>query len=680
MPDKRPFDPQEYDTLIKQINYHNELYYNQDTSEITDYEYDQLTQALKRIEAEHPDRIRPDSPTQRVNGSAVLSTGEVEHPVQLYSLNDVFDLRSVDEWHEGCGRPETEAQEKIDGLTISLEYRYGRFYRGATRGNGFIGEDVTENARMIGGIPEVLRIPDGSGVRDGNRFFVRAEVYMPVASFEAANAELAAQGKKPYANPRNCASGSLRTKDPMETKRRGLRAFAFSILKTEGWEGCDPSVLPVPGKSESGDLALLSALGFDVVKSYPCRTPEDIVEAIRKIDESRPSLAYWIDGAVVKVDDKALQAEIGATSKFPKHAVAYKYPPDKKSSIVRGIVVQTGRTGVLTPVAAFDPIPLCGTEVKRATLHNQGFIDMMGIGIGAEIEIVKSGEIIPRVVGIKSPPQEPFKIERCPVCGAAAVEDVDEKGKPTGVMRCPNPACPAQSQRYIEFFCSKDVMDIDGLGPAAVGALIDAGLVSAPADLYSLKDRRDEIAALPGLGGSSADRIIASVEKSKSQDMYRVIKALGIPGVGRHVGKALEKAYPSIDAVAEEASADAFEALDGVGKITAGDLWAFFHSAEGIAKYHALKDAGINVSSRAYGKVRNGVLSGMTFVVTGTLPKRSRDEAKALIEANGGKCSGSVSKKTTYVLAGEAAGSKLDKALALGIPVIDEAGLEMMLV
>ena len=672
------FTHEDYLALVKEINYHNDLYYNQDAPELTDYEYDRLTQRLEEMEKAHPEWITPDSPTQHVGGQAVLAGEKVTHQVQLASLNDLFDFESVEEWYKNLGCPAVSVQEKIDGLSIALEYRNGSLYRAATRGDGFVGEDVTENAKCISGIPLMLHIPKEANVFEDNRIFVRAEVYMPVEVFERINEEMAREGKKLYANPRNCAAGSLRVKDPLIAAKRELSAISFAVLYTEGWEICDPDVLSKPGISESGDLKLLEQLGFNAVKAYPCTGMASIIDAINKIGVSRAGLPYWTDGAVVKTDDKILQARIGSTAKYPKHATAYKYPPEKKVTRVRDIILQTGRTGVLTPVAVLDPVQLCGTTVSRVTLHNQGFIEERGIGVGAEIEIIKSGEIIPRVVGVAKKPEKVFQTEVCPVCGARAVQARDENGKETGVYYCENLSCPAQNARYIEFFCSRDVMNIDGMGPSMITALIDAGLLSTVSDLYRLKDRTNEIAALPGMGIRSTEKLLAGIEKSKGRDMDRVIKALGIPGVGRHVGKALAAKYPDMDTVAGLSVSDLL-AIDGIGEITANAIYDYFHAPASVEKYRELQALGVNTVSQIYGKSGVGVLAGMTFVITGTLPTMSREEAKALIEKNGGKCSGSVSKKTTYVLAGEAAGSKLTKAQELGVPILDEDGLTAML-
>jgi len=672
------FNHEEYVSLVKEINYHSDLYYNQDAPEITDYEYDRLTQRLKAMEEEHPEWITPDSPTQRVGGSATMPGEKVSHHVQLGSLNDLFDFDSVENWYKGIGAPDVSVQQKIDGLTIALEYRNGVLYQGATRGDGFVGEDVTENTKVISGIPHRLDIPVSANVSKENRLFVRAEVYMPVAVFERVNEEMESEGKKLYANPRNCAAGSLRVKDSRIAEKRELSAISFAVLDSEGWENCDPKILPKPGISESGDLELLNALGFNAVKAYHCTTVDEIFSAINAIGNSRDGLPYWIDGAVVKTDSKKLQAQVGSTAKYPKHAAAYKYPPEKKATVIRSILLQTGRTGVLTPVAVLDPVQLCGTTVSRVTLHNQKFIEERGIGIGAEVEVIKSGEIIPRVINVLKKAETVFKTERCPICGGEAVPGTDENGNETGVYYCVNLSCPAQKVRHIEFFCSRDVMDIEGMGPSMVNALVEIGLLNTVADLYRLKDHEKEIAVLPGMGKRSVSKLISAIEVSKGRDIDRFIKALGIPGVGRHVGKALAAKYPDMDTISELSAAELLS-IDGIGEITANVIWTSFHKPEFVKTYRELKALGVNTVSLTYGKSGADALSGLTFVITGTLPGMSREEAKALIEANGGKCAGSVSKKTSYVLAGEAAGSKLTKAQSLGVPVIDEASLKKMI-
>lgn len=663
----------EYIKLVEMATHHSDLYYNQDNPEITDYEYDLLTQKIKRIEKEHPEWIVPNSPTQRVGGSPVMvGANKVQHSVQLASLNDVFSIDELKAWYVDIGSPVVSVQEKIDGLTIALDYRDGKLYQAATRGDGFIGEDVTENAKVISGIPVVL--PAVAGVAENNRLYVRAEVYMPVAEFERVNAEMEAAGKKLYANPRNCAAGSLRVKDPMVTAARGLRAITFAILDSEGWE----NAFYRPGHSETQDIQLIHQLGFDPVWSVCCTDMAGIEAAIQYIGSRRQELPYWTDGAVVKTNEKEMQAQIGATAKYPKHAAAYKYPQEAKATKVLDIVVQTGRTGNLTPVAVLEPIQLCGTTVSRVTLHNQGFIDQHKITIGSTVRVIKSGEIIPKVVENTTPADVPFKIEVCPICGAPAVMFTDEHGNDSGVVGCPNLACPAQKARYIEFFCSKDVMSIDGMGPSVVEKLIDTGILNSVTDLYHLDQHKETIAEMEGMGKKSVDKLLSAIEDSKTRDIDRLIKALGIPGVGRHIGKELAKRYPDMDAIAQ-LSEEELLAIDGIGDISAHVIWEFFHREDLYARYQDLASVGVNTKSMSYGTSGSGKLTGLTFVITGTLPSMSRDEAKALIGANGGKCSGSVSKKTSYLLAGDAAGSKLDKAEDLGVKVISEAELLEML-
>lgn len=673
----------EYLRLVAQANYHSKKYYDEDAPELTDYEYDLLTQRIKRLEAEHPDWVVETSPTQRVGGTAsATDMAKLPHRVRLLSLNDVFSHAEVENWFNGVGKPPCVVEEKIDGLSMAVKYVGDANTHGVptmrlalTRGDGSVGENVTPNAMQICGIPASL--PKLPGLADDfNELIVRVEVYQPVAEFERVNREMEAAGKKLFANPRNCAAGSLRTKDPRVTKSRGLYAIAFSVLHASGWENIAHHMAPM--KSQFGDIQLLGALGFTPVKQHTALNINDIFTAIDFIGRRRVGLPYWTDGAVVKVDSRELQNQLGTTSKYPLHAVAYKYPAEKKVTIVRDIAVQTGRTGVLTPVAIFDPVQLGGTTVTRATLHNQKFIDENNVGIGAEIEVLKSGEIIPKVVGVPKPAESVFKIDVCPICGTTAVLFSDENGTDNGVYGCPNIACPAQKARYIEFFCSKEVMDISGMGPAMVDKLIDLGFINDAPDIYHLGQHKEKIAALDGLGEKSVTTLLKAIEASKTQDIDRVIKALGIPGIGRYAGKALAARYPDMDTILA-LSEEELQSIDGIGEITARDLYAFGHSEEGQARYKALVAAGVNNKSLSFGKASDGSLRGLTFVITGSLPTMGRDEAKALIEANGGKCSGSVSKKTSYLLAGEAAGSKLTRANELGIKVISENDLKLML-
>lgn len=682
-------------------------YYDKDDPIMTDADYDRLMQSIKQAEAEHPEWVTPKSPTQHVGGDAILGDTKVRHPAQLQSLNDLFSLEDVRQWYQDIGCPKTSVQYKIDGLTtlVKLEgkkavrpiendaVRYEcshdvqddavewncKLTQAATRGDGFIGEIVTENAMYIGGIPKRVHIPAEAGLADEYSLYVRVECYQPVADFERINEELIEKGKKPKANPRNGAAGALRVKDPTITATRGLKAFAFTIVQATGWNDVDESVLPKPMVCETQDLKLLEQLGFDTVKAYECKDIDEVMTAIDEIGKVRDSLSYWIDGAVIKTDDRSRQAELGVTAKYPKHATAYKYEANEANTVIREIVVQVGRTGVLTPVAVFDPVPLAGTMVSRATLHNQGFIEQMHIGIGATVTVIKSGEIIPKVIAVPHPAETVFKIKKCPVCGSEAVEFTDENGVSSGVVGCPNLMCPAQRSRWIEFYCSKPVMNIVGLGPSMVDKLIDAGLIQKPLDLYALKDKYEELTQLESVGEKTIKTMLANVEKSKHSPLPRVIKSLCMPGIGEHIGKALAAAYPDLDAIAE-ASEEEFLKLDGVADISAHVMYEFFHKPETKTLIEKMKELGINTKSDNFG-VEDTVkpLTGLTFVITGTLPGMSRDEAKAFIEANGGKCSGSVSKKTSYLLAGSDAGSKLEKATTLGVPVLDLDTLRKMI-
>ena len=685
-----------YTEDVAEANRLSDLYYNQDSPEVPDDEYDALVQQIADAEAEHPEWITPESPTQHVGGAAADDAKKVKHKVQLASLLDLFSLEDVKAWWNDMGCPIVSVQEKIDGLSSANIYcdadtarnvygmnvpededhRYAFLVQSATRGDGFIGEDVTPNALTIDTIPKILDLDGITGLKRSFTLAVRAEVYQPVKEFERVNQEMIESGaKKRFANPRNCAAGSLRTKDPEITASRKLAAYAFKILYAFGWSHVREDIRP--GISESQDLALLRRLGFDTVASRECSTFEEIEAAISEIGSRRSNLDYWIDGAVVKTDNIELQNRVGSTAKYPRHAVAYKYPPEEKRTTIRDILIQTGRTGVLTPVAVVDPVSLCGTTVTKATLHNQGFINSMKIGIGAEVSILKSGEIIPIIQRTLKPADTIFKIEQCPVCGTKAVSFIDENGMDTGVVGCPNPACPAQRARYIEFFASKDVMNIDGLGPSIVAKLLDAKLISDSADLYQLYSHKEELEDL--LGKKTTSNLLKAIEKSKDCDINSFIKALGIPNVGNTIGKKLAEEYPDMNAIVQ-LTADQLMKIEGIGEINANAIVNFFSSADGKQRYEALCAAGLNTVSKRYGRNSGAVgpLSGKTFVITGTLPV-GRKEVQQLIEDNGGKCSGSVSKKTTYLIAGEAAGSKLEKAQQLGIGILSyDALLELL--
>lgn len=666
---------EEYLAAVAQAAQWAEEYYNGSSPSATDYEYDLLMQRIKHAEEEHPDWITGQSPTQHVGGSVTATDFErVTHDVPMLSIQDVFTEEEVTAFVGQFPDEKYSVEKKIDGLSLSVTYRNSVFVRGETRGDGYIGYDVTENARQIIGIPDRLR--QAAGLPEIVELQTRCEVYLPVSEFERINAELEAAEKKTFSNPRNAAAGILRTKDPEWVKAAHLHAFAFNVQKIvwrdeRGEQGEE-------SRSHLATLNMLKELGFDIVDAYPASANE-VLSRIKEIGESREGLPYWTDGAVVKLDSLPLRERLGNTVKFPRWCVAFKYPPEERDTTVTDIIVQTGRTGVLTPVALFDPIPLCGTTVSRATLHNQGFINKMRVGIGSTIRVIKSGEIIPKVISVPKPADSPFVIQRCPVCGAAAVKLKDADGNETGVVSCPNEFCPAQLSRYFVFFCSRDVMDIEGMGPAVVEKLSGLGILNEAADLYRLGDHADKIKALEGFGAKKVNALLAAIEKSKGNNIDRVLKAFGIQGVGRAVGKVLAERYPDMETIAK-LSEDELKAVDGIGEITAQDIVAFFRSENGNARYRSLAEAGVNMKSLTYGESRSdGKLTGVTFVITGTLPSMSREEAKSLIEANGGKCSGSVSKKTSYLLAGDAAGSKLTKARELGVKIISESDLNEML-
>lgn len=659
-------DREEYLAAVAQAAKWAEEYYDNDEASVTDYEYDMHMQIIKKVEAEHPDWVVAMSPTQHVGGSQGKSTfAKVQHEVAMLSIQDVFTPEEVTAFTDQYPNEQYSVEKKIDGLSMSATYEhvdntdYAELALAETRGDGYIGEDITENAKYIEGLP--LRVKTMLP-----KLIVRGEVYMPVSEFERVNGEHAAKGEKLFANPRNAAAGILRTHDLSAVKNAHLRIFVFNLQ------------LGSLGDSHIGTLDALAEMGFNTVEHYRASAGE-VLSFIDKIGEERDDLPYWTDGAVIKLDSISLREKLGNTIKFPRWCIAFKYPPEERDVVVTSIALQTGRTGVITPVAEFEPVQLCGTSVSRATLHNQGFLDDMSIDIGATIRVIKSGEIIPKVVSCPKPAPKPFKIEFCPVCGAKAVAFSDENGQDLSKMGCPNEACPAQFSRYVAFFCSRDVMDIEGVGPAVIDALIDAGWLKEVQDLYALGEHVEGMKKLEGFGAKKVKSLLDGIEKSKGNDIDRVIKAFGILGVGRAIGKTLATRYPDMETISN-LSVDEMVSIDGIGEITANDIYTFFHSDDGKARYRAFADAGINMKSLSFGtKPAEGKLSGLTFVITGTLPSMGREEAKSLIEANGGKCSGSVSKKTNYLLAGEAAGSKLSKANDLGIPVISEAQLMEML-
>lgn len=653
----------EYEDLKKQAAYHSDRYYNQDEPEISDYEYDLITRRIKEIEKENPKIITADSPTQKVGGKAKREAGVlVEHNVPMLSLQDVFSKEEVEEFvlemQEKFHNPEFVVEYKIDGLSMSLRYDNGKLVMAETRGDGInFGEDVTANALVIDDvISELKNAPE--------YLEIRGEVYMTNEAFEHTNELQEIMGKKLFANPRNCAAGTLRQLDSDIVKERGLSLFIFNLQQVRGREFTTHTQCYEYLKSE----------GIRVIDDYRiCRTMDEVWEAITFIGENRGNLPYDIDGAVVKINDYSIREELGNTSKVPRWAVAYKYPPEEKESKLLDIELSVGRTGRITPTAIFEPVRLCGTSVSRATLHNQDFIDSLDIGIGDTIVVYKSGEIIPKIKSVnkekRSEGWSRFVIPSvCPVCGQMAGRDGD-----TADMKCMNSSCPSQRLRHIINFVSRDAMDIKGFGEAYIESLIDDGYISDVADIYDLKNHRDELIEKGLIGKEkNTDKLLKVIEDSKANDAYRLFTGLGISGVGKAGAKSLLKHFKDIDKIAV-ASYDELKDVEDVGDVTAAAIVKYFNDATNKEIMARLKAAGVNTIAEE--TVVGESLKGLTIVVTGTLPTLGRKEATELIEKNGGKCAGSVSKKTSYVVAGEAAGSKLDKAIALGIPVLDEAGL-----
>ncbi len=649
--------------LRETLKHHSNRYYNEDSPEISDYEYDMLTNALKALEAEHPELITSDSPTQRVGGEADLNTFEkVTHTVQMGSLQDVFSTADVVAFVDRCKAtlgdvPVFSVEPKIDGLSVSLEYVNGVFTRGSTRGDGFVGEDVTANLKTIKSIPKRL-------VEPVPFLEVRGEVYMSRESFLRLIEKQELAGEKLAKNPRNAAAGSLRQKKSSVTKERELDIFIFNVQQAEG----------VTFASHSQSLDWLASQGFTVIKERATlQSCDDVLAKIEQIGNMRGNLAYDIDGAVVKIDELALRDVMGATAKVPKWAVAYKYPPEEKETTLREIDVQIGRTGVLTPVAIFDPIELAGTTVSRATLHNQDFISEKDIRVGDTILVRKAGEIIPEVLKSVSHAESSVAFvlpDVCPVCGGKVAKYDDEVA-----MRCVNVECPALQLRNIIHFASKGAMNIDGLGPAIVEKLVDKGLVKSVADIYRLTAW--DLVNLDKFGEKAANNLINAIEVSKSASLDRVIFALGIRNVGQAMAKLLCERFGSVEAIMS-ATAEEINTIDGFGEIMSEIVADSFKDEHIIHLIHELRSVGVAME---YAKKSTGDnrFAGLTFVLTGTLPTMTRDEAKAIIESLGGKASGSVSKKTSYVLAGEDAGSKLTKAQELGVRVVDEGEFNNMI-
>ena len=655
-------ETQEILDLRRELEQANYEYYVLDNATMSDYDFDHKLRRLEELEAAHPELASPDSPTQRVGGKVADGFAEVVHRVPLESLQDVFSLEELQEFGQRVAEAlpdgvEYDVEPKVDGLSVALEYENGIFVRGATRGDGLVGEDVTENLKTIRSIP--LRLPEALP-----SLIVRGEVFMPRQVFEDLNAEAELQGKPLFANPRNAAAGSLRQHDPKIAAQRRLDIRVFNVQWAQGRTFT----------THSEALDYLMSQRFKVIPHETCTDMTAAGELIRRMGDERESYPFDIDGAVVKVNDLSDRERLGSTAKFPRWAAAFKYPPEQKESVVEDIVVQVGRTGVLTPKAVIKAVRLAGTTVTNATLHNQDFITEKDIRIGDTVLVQKAGEIIPEIVSVikeKRPQgtQPYFLPTTCPVCGAPVERDEDGAH-----IRCTGAECPAQRLRHLVHFASRDAMDIEHLGPAVVEALVGAGLVKGPGDLYHLK--AEDVEQLERMGKKSAENLIAAIEKSKSAGLGRLLFAFGIRQVGQKAGKVLAARFGTLDALMA-ADAETLTAVPDIGAITAQSLLEWFRSPQSVHLIETLRAAGVSFQSTE--ATVGEALAGKTFVLTGTLEHLGRKEATERIEAQGGKVSGSVSKKTSYVVAGEAAGSKLQKATELGIPVLTEAQLLSML-
>ncbi len=646
--------------LSAALKYHSVKYYVEDSPEIEDYEYDMMMRELRSLEEDFPQFAYDDSPTKNVGGVASLQFTEVVHTVRMESLLDAFSFQELEAFDNRIlsefGKVEYSVEPKIDGLSVSLEYENGLFVRGSTRGDGNVGENVTANLMTVKSIPKKI---DFLG-----KLEVRGEVYMSHESFDRLVERQENLGEKTAKNPRNAAAGSLRQKNPKVTAERELDIFVFNIQQIEG-KNLD---------SHIESLDFLSSLGFSVLPTYKrCESIYEAIEEIEKIGEKRGALPFDIDGAVIKVDTISLRDNIGSTSKYPKWAIAYKYPPEEKETVLENIEINVGRTGALTPTAQFSPITLAGTTVSRAVLHNEDFIAEKGIGIGDTIIVRKAGDIIPEVVGVSrhADNSSVYKMpEYCPSCGAKVYREDGE-----AAIRCTNTDCPAQLLRHLIHFASRDAMDIEGLGPAVLSTLLEKNLISSTLDLYSLN--ADDIKTLEGFGEKSADNLISAINKSKSNEFYRFIYALGIRHIGNKAAKLLVDKFSSIDEILS-ANADEIALIDGFGDIMAKSVADYFSLPETVSMINKFKEIGINMLNEK-DELADTRFSGKTFVLTGTLEKYKRSDAAKIIESMGGKTASSVSKKTDYVLAGEAAGSKLDKANELGVTVISEREFEEMI-
>lgn len=647
----------EIEALRKELELHNYNYYVKDAPTISDFEYDRMLRRLEMLEVEHPELITPDSPTQRVGGKAVEGFASVEHMVPLESLQDVFDAGELEDFdhrvREKATQVEYLVQPKVDGLSMALEYENGVFVRGATRGDGHVGEDVTENIRTIRSIP--MRLYDVP-----SRLIIRGEVFMPRKAFEEINREREIRGEQLLANPRNAAAGSMRQLDPKVAASRKLDMMIFNIQYAEGMEF----------ETDAEALDWLEAHQFKVISRNKAENIDEVVKIIDRMGNNREEFPFDIDGAVVKLNNLSERNKLGSTAKFPRWAAAYKYPPEQKESVVEEIVIQVGRTGVLTPKAVVRPVRLAGTTVTNATLHNQDFIAEKDIRIGDTVIVQKAGEIIPEIVSVvkeKRPEgTEPYRFPNtCPVCGAQVMRDEDGAH-----IRCMGAECPAQLLRNLVHFASRDAMDIEGLGPAVVEALVNAEFVRTPADLYHLE--LDKVAALDRMGEKSAENLLAAIEKSKGNDLSKLLFGFGIRQIGQKAAKVLASHFGTMDAL-QNATEEELTSIPDVGAITAKFLLDWLSSPQSCHLIQALVDAGVNMTAAK--TTTSDRLAGLTFVLTGELTSFTRKEAGEKLEALGAKVSGSVSKKTSYVIAGEAAGSKLKKAQELQIPILDENAL-----
>ncbi|MCI5621211.1 MAG: NAD-dependent DNA ligase LigA [Lachnospiraceae bacterium] len=656
------------ENLKKQIEYHSNRYYNMDAPEITDYEYDMLMQQLKALEKEHPEYVTEDSPTRKVGGTAKREAGVlVRHNVPMLSLNDVFSREEVEQFvydmQHQLTKPEFVVEYKIDGLSMALRYEEGMLKLAETRGDGInFGEDVTANAKVIRDVKHKLKEPVPY-------LEVRGEVYMTNEAFEQVNERQELLGKKKFANPRNCAAGTLRQLDTGITKERQLSMFVFNIQQTKG----------ISFETHTEGYEFLKKQGIPVIQDYRvCHTAEEVWEAITAIGENRGNLGYDIDGAVVKLNRYADRELLGNTSKVPRWAIAYKYPPEEKETRVLDIELSVGRTGRITPTAVFEPIRLCGTTVSRATLHNQDYINELGVGIGDTIVVYKSGEIIPKVKQVRKELRPEgtvtFRIpDRCPVCGAKTCREED-----TADIKCTSPNCPAQLERHIINFVGRDAMDIKGFGTVYIEQLVKLGYIKDIADIFILKDHRQQLIENGIIGKEkNTDKLLDTIERAKENDAYMLVSGLGIPNVGKNAARTLLKHFGSVESLME-ADEEKLTRVPDIGTISAKAIRDFFFDKKNVELIHRLKAYGVNLQNLTE-ETKGGSLDGMTFVITGTLPGMDRKEAAELIEKNGGKVTGSVSKKTTYLLAGDNAGSKLTKAQDLGIPVLTEEELKQML-